>query len=364
VRERLEKIIQDGFNAGIFTEADLSFRFSAPHASHMSFSKGRIVEVYERRLFDIASVTKMIVTLLVYRLLTIGHNGEFTIDAPVNRFIDISGPHTDDLTIYDLMTFHAEFNKFITPAEMFRKIRRRKGLGNLKVFPEMLQQIKSVGLTGRPGVNCRYANVHTILLGLVLESAFGKGLGELIKEHLLAPLGLSDTTADPMGKLHRCVQSHHKVPLGRPSDSVAHFSLRAYSRLLGSAGLFSTTSDLLCILDMALLGDQHPTCYIRDAFAGNLHQPVTEAKNFGQGFGLWSEFLKNLESFHPDPPHDLVFRSGFSGVVCACSKSANTSFAIATNFNHKRRTRAKTKADRRALHKIYARIANCVFDGW
>lgn len=368
MKEKIEKILQEGLAKGIFTEVDLSVRSSSSEIFHTSFSRGNFMAEYGKRIFDTASVTKMILTLLVYRLLTVHEMGEFSIDAPVNRFIDISGPHTEELTVYDLVTFHAEFNRFTTQAEMMKKIIRVKNpkapfrpTEPLKVFPEMLREIKSVGLRGRPGTSFRYGNVHSILLGFVLESAFKKGLEDLIREYLLIPLGLADTSTDPTGKLNRCVKSHYKVQLGRPSDSVAHLSSRLFSRLLGSAGLFSSTSDLLLVLDMVLLGDQHPTCHIRDEFASKLHLPVTPGGKFGQGFGLWSEFIKNLEEFHPDPPADLVFRSGFSGMMCACSRREQKSFVLAANFTHKRRTPQKATDDRRSLHETYARIASCVF---
>lgn len=358
--KKIEVIIRNAYRMRIFTKADLSFSVPGRDPVHMSFSKGILHQVYGHRIFDIASGTKMILALLVYRLLTIGCKKDFTLDAPVNRFIDISGPHTDKLTIYHLLTFHAKFNKFITPAEMRKEINKTKRPD--QVFKLMLKQIESVGLESPPGLHFNYANIHSILLGRVLENVFEKSLEELMHLYLFAPIGLRNTTVNPAGKLNRFVHSKHDLPLGKISDPVASLSLDLFKRLLGSAGLVSTTRELLHILNVILLDERHPTCPIQSTFAQELHKPVTEKGDFGQGLGLWSEFLKNLEDFHPCPPHDMVFKSGFSGVVCACSKSTNISFAFATNFLYKRRSKKAMSLARRTLHEVYAGIASCICD--
>jgi CubicO group peptidase (beta-lactamase class C family) len=258
------------------------------------------------------------------------------------------------------LTFHATFNTFITPPEILEKLKNTEGLARLIVFPEMITQMKSVGLVGRPGLDFRYGNIHAILLGLVLEKVFGESLDKLMRKHLFAPLKFWNTTIDPSFQLKRCVKAQHDIPLGKVSDPIARLALHAYG-LIGSAGLFSSTKEFLDLWGLVLLGEQHPTCPIADTFAKGLHLPVTEKRDFAQGFGLWSKFLENLEEFHPYPPDDIIYRSGFSGVVGACSKSVDGAFTLATNFLHVHRGVDEMKVARRGLHETYARVAHCVF---
>jgi CubicO group peptidase (beta-lactamase class C family) len=240
---------------------------------------------------------------------------------------------------------------------------------------QMLYQIKKVGLEDKPGLKHNYANVHTILLGLVLESLFdkiekekpeeeckhGMKLDELIRAYITSPLGLVDTTTDPTSRLDRCVIAGHGLKLGQVSDPVARLALGQHRRLLGSAGLFSSSRDLVDILDLVILGENHPDCPISAEFIDLLHVPLLPTSDFGHGFGLWSMFRKNLEDLNPTLPPDGIFKSGYSGCIAMCSREFGVSFALTTNFLHKQRTVEEMRRDRVLLNRLYARIAECVF---
>ena len=359
MKNKLEEIIRRGVHQGLFTVADLSVTYQSLFKEHFNFGVNGLSSLYQPKVFDIASITKMIVTLLVYRLLTRSEHPEFSLDAPVKKFVpDLSGPFVDELTIRHLLTFHAKFNRFITPEEMMQE-----SIANphSRVIANFIQQIKSVGLEGKPGLKHNYANVHTILLGLVLEKIFNKSLQGLIKTYISQPLGLVDTTTDPISRVPRCVRSSHGLRLGEVSDPVARLTLSTYQCLLGSAGLFSSSKDLVHILDIVMLGEQHPSCPISAEFIELLHTPLLPTSNFGHGFGQWSVFRDNLEMINPTLPPDGIFKSGYSGCMCMCSREFGVAFALTTNFLHKQRTTEEMKHDRRLLNYLYAQIAECVF---
>ncbi len=353
-------LVQDGVNCGLFTEVDISIKPSGQTKQHFSFKSGVLQNTYNARLFDIASITKTFLTMLVYRLLPIGEEKFFSLDTPVHWHLNLDGPFVDELTFRHLLTFHATFNRFITPAEMLDEMTRRNSTAKLSVFYEMIQQMETVGLLDRPGVVHKYANIHSILLGRAIENAFGQNLEELLKTHLFKPLGLNDTLTNPISKADRCVIAGHGLNLGEVSDPVARLALRIYSRLLGSAGLFSTTSDMLKLLDVVLMGSQHPDCQIQDVYAESLHLPLVSGSNFGQGFGIWNEFRRNLEHRNPTSSLGGVFKSGWTGCMVMCSRESGVSFALATNFLHKDRSLEEMKHDRRLLNEFYAGIAECV----
>lgn len=363
MKKKLEEIIRCGVHQGLFTVADLSVTYQSTHQSsfkeHFNFGEDGLHSLYQPRVFDIASITKMIATLLVYRLSTLNSHPEFSLDAPVKKFMpDLSGPYVDELTIRHLLTFHAKFNRFITSEEMMQEsIANRRSL----VLVKMLDQIKTVGLEDKPGLKHNYANVHTILLGLVLENVFGKSIEELIKIHITGPLGLVDTMTDPISRAHRCVRSAHGLRLGQVSDPVARLALGQHKRLLGSAGLFSSSKDLGHILDIVMLGEQHPSCPISTEFIELLHTSLLPTSNFGHGFGQWSVFRENLEMINPTLPPDGIFKSGYSGCIAMCSREFGLAFALTTNFLHKQRTVEEMRHDRRFLNQLYALVAECVF---
>lgn len=363
MKEKLDEIIRCGVQQELFTDVDLSVMYQSTGTSsfkeHFNFSADGLHGLYQPRVFDIASITKMISTLLVYRLLTLNSHPEFSLDAPVKKFVsDLSGPFVDELTIRHLLTFHAKFNRFITPEGVTRISATHFGG---RVMNHMLNQIKRVGLEGKPGLKHNYANAHTILLGLVLEKVFGSSIEELIKIHITKPLGLVDTTTDPTGRAHRCIQAAYGLRLGQVSDPVARLALGLHKRLLGSAGLFSSSKDVLDILDIVMMGEQHPSCPISREFIELLHVPLLPTSNFGHGFGLWSVFRENLEFYNPTLPPDGIFKSGYSGCIAMCSREFGVAFALTTNFLHKQRTAEEMKRDRRLLNQLYAMIAECVF---
>lgn len=151
MKKKLEEIIRRGVHQGLFTEVDLSIAYQTVFKEHFNFGLNGVSDLYQPRVFDVASITKMIVTLLVYRLLTLNSRPEFTLDAPVKKFLpDMSGPFVDELTIRHLLTFHAKFNRFITPEDVTRISATHFGG---RVMRHMLRQIKKVGLEDKPGLN-------------------------------------------------------------------------------------------------------------------------------------------------------------------------------------------------------------------
>jgi CubicO group peptidase (beta-lactamase class C family) len=363
MKNKLEEIIRRGVHQGLFTVADLSVTYQSTAQSsfdeHFNFGVNGLSSSYQPRVYDIASITKMIVTLLVYRLLTLNEQSEFRLDAPVKKLMpDLSGPFVDELTIRHLLTFHAKFKRFVTPDEMMHECMINP---SSRVLPNMLNRIKKVGLEDKPGLKHNYANVHTILLGLILENVFGKSLEELIKMYITSPLGIVDTTTDPISRAHRCIRAAHGLRLGQVSDPVARLALGQHKRLLGSAGLSSTSKDLVHILGLVMLGEQHPSCPISAEFIELLYTPLLPTSNFGHGFGQWSVFRNNLEMINPTLPPDGIFKSGWSGCIAMCSRGFGVAFALTTNFLHKQRTTEEMTQDRRLLNHLYAYIAECVF---
>lgn len=362
MKETLERIIREGVRQGLFTNADVSVMHQRPLVQrHFNFSwdGNGFRDLYQPRLFDIASLSKMVLTLLVYRLLSKEHP-KFTLDAPVQRFIpSLRGQFVNELTIHHLLTFHARFNRFTKPEEVLASV---SCFGSVEqALEKLFHEIRNVGLESNPGLKHSYANVHSILLGHALENAYGVSLEELLKLYLLRPLGLTDTSTDPLSQAYRCVRSAHGLQLGEVSDPIARLALQSGKQLLGSAGLHSSAKDVLRMLEIIMLDEQHPSCPISKTFADQLHIPFVPGGNFGQGFGRWSEFRNNLESYNPTPPPDGIFKSGYSGCIAMCSREFGVAFVLLTNFLHKPRTESEMKADRSLLHQLYAMIAECVF---
>ncbi len=88
---------------------------------------------------------------------------------------------------------------------------------------ELLAQISSRPLLYEPGTNWNYAHTNYVLLGLALEKATGQDMATLLKQKVLAPLGLtatanSETPSIPDPALH-AFSAERRAFLKIPTDT-------------------------------------------------------------------------------------------------------------------------------------------------
>jgi CubicO group peptidase (beta-lactamase class C family) len=89
---------------------------------------------------------------------------------------------------------------------------------------QLLGEISARPLFYAPGTNWNYAHTNYVLLGLALEKATGRDMPTLLRDNVLGPLGLKDTsnsdTADiPQPALHAFTSERRaflKIPTGTP----------------------------------------------------------------------------------------------------------------------------------------------------
>jgi CubicO group peptidase (beta-lactamase class C family) len=376
MNKRIRRILQSGIDSGLYTTVSFgaSIDLKRSFEAVTKYPLGTTTSA-KQKVFDIASVTKLFLSILVYRLITIraqfllsesnrerAHRiAKFDLNTPIVELTDISGIHTEKLRLRHLLNFHAEFNTFSKPEEILVN-------GNIA---GMFKEIRSVGLVCPPGEKFAYKNAHSILLGVVLEEVFGSTLEDLMQTHVCKPLGLLHTTANPLGMLCHvvhsgfCPVSKNEVQLGQVSDLVARLSYQQ-GRLLGSSGLFSTTCDVLTLLELIINNGSfvhHERMdFIHPSLIEVLSQSETKDKHFGTGMGLWNNFRKNLEKFNPSPVEDGLFKSGYSGIMTCVSRKKRMAFVCQTNFLHKLRSSEELKADRKKLHEVYASLAQAVIE--
>ena len=161
-----------------------------------------------------------------------------------------------------------------------------------------------------PGTNWNYAHTNYLLLGLALEKATGKDMPTLLREEVLAPLGLNDTTNSftpeiPQPVLHAFSSERRQalgVPPGRsfyedstfwnPSWTITHgavqtttiHDLEATAAGLGSGRLLSRES-YQSMISPRLRGRTHaqpgcPTC-----------GPQTDFYTYGMGVVISGDWL-------------------------------------------------------------------------
>ena len=218
-------------------------------------------------IHPIASSTKLITTVAALRLF---EANKLPVMAPVARYLpelkdlkisverrDAAGTVTTELTaparqptVHDLMTHRAGFTYFFFPPNPLRKSYREIGIDRIDTLSrdEMLQKLATLPLAFSPGTSFEYS-IATDLLGHIIERITGKNLDVALKELVLDPLKMRDTTFHVQGAaLERFAR-----PLSNDPDMWVFDWLdvtKAPKRFSGGAGMASTATDYYRLLQM------------------------------------------------------------------------------------------------------------------
>jgi len=192
--------------------------------------------------FELASISKLFTGIAVIQLV---EKGKIGLDDPVQKHLP-DFPFGDKITILHLLT-HTSGLPDWTSHPRFRSIWTQvKTIDQMKslVFDQKLKHES-------PGEKFEYSSAGFILLGAILERIYGKSFAAVIKDTILDPLGMTETTiANPENVVENRATGYVKSSTGRFSTNV--YWLLPY---VASAGIQSTAGDMLK-LDQALYGDK------------------------------------------------------------------------------------------------------------
>lgn len=209
-------------------------------------------EVYagadSRALFDMASVTKILVTTPL--VLMAADEGKLALDDPVGRFFPVP-EHNRALTVRHLLT-------------------HTTGVGHRDLTaPGITQDTVAahiLALRGGPiGERVDYSCPAFILLGKLLESIYARPLDVLFAEKIAAPLGMANSRFCPEGA------------------AVDDYNCRHLGGVAGNAGLFSCVEDVAAFI-RCLLGGGAPL--IAPATLDEACRCQTAGKGEARGLGF------------------------------------------------------------------------------
>jgi CubicO group peptidase (beta-lactamase class C family) len=229
--------------------------------------KDKQVPMKRDSIHPIASSTKLITTVAALRLF---EQNKISVMAPIATYL----PELKDLkierrdaggnvelvaparqpTVHDLMTHRAGFTYHFFPPNPLRNKYRELGIDRIDVqsADEMLQKLATLPLAFSPGTQFEYSGA-TDLLGHIIERVTKKPLDVALKELVLDPLKMKDTTFVVQGAaLERFAR-----PFSNDPDMWVFKWLDVTNppkRFSGGAGMASTTSDYFRLLQMMVNG--------------------------------------------------------------------------------------------------------------
>jgi beta-N-acetylhexosaminidase len=200
--------------------------------------------VDERTIYDLASLTKVIVTTTMAMILV--DEGKLDLDKPVSAFIPaFKGGMKDKVTVRHLLTHSGGQAGGVT--YLYKDLKGKEAY---------VKYIAGLDLLYEPGTKTVYTDLGEILLGDVLERVAGQDLESFAKERIFAPLGMKDTTFRPRAELlPRIAPTENDPWRGRVVHGEVHDeNAFAMGGVAPHAGLFGTAGDLARFAQMLLNG--------------------------------------------------------------------------------------------------------------
>lgn len=136
----------------------------------------------------IGSVTKTWTGTVILQLV---QEGKLKLEDPVSKYrSDV--PNGDNITIEQLLTMRSGIYNYSESYELSK---------SLDTTPQRVwtpEELVAIALPlpvyFGPGEGFHYSNTNTVLLGLIAEKLDGKGFGQIVRDRILRPLGLNQTS--------------------------------------------------------------------------------------------------------------------------------------------------------------------------
>jgi beta-glucosidase-like glycosyl hydrolase/CubicO group peptidase (beta-lactamase class C family) len=209
----------------------------------LSFDEGAPA-VAETTIYDLASLTKVIVTTTMAMILV--DEGKLDIDKPVSAFIPaFKGGMKDEVTVRNLLTHSGGQAGGVT--YLYKDLKGKEAY---------VRFIAGLDLLYEPGTQTVYTDLGEILLGEVLERVAGQDIESFAKERIFQPLGMKDSGFNPPEALRPRIAPTENDPWrGRVLRGEVHDeNAFALGGVAAHAGLFGTAEDVARFAQMMLNG--------------------------------------------------------------------------------------------------------------
>jgi serine-type D-Ala-D-Ala carboxypeptidase len=283
-------------------------------------------------LFDLASLTKVIVTLPLVLLLH--QQGRWSIDDPVARWLP--GAPRSPVTISDCLLHTAG----LVPFRQYYRTCGDAGALKTAVIAEL------AGAVPRGVVS--YSDVSFMLLGWAVEQCAGEPLASLFAREVAGPLGMASTCYRPQADPARIAATEEdgdqRLVPGLIWGTVHDGNAFALAGVSGHAGLFGTAADLGRYAAAWLRPEHHPVLAARTIELMKARQAETgdQARMLG-----W----RTRPAEWGDWPAGTFWHTGFTGTSMLVAPALDAAVVLLTNAVHPVRRLTETAALRAGVHR-------------
>jgi CubicO group peptidase (beta-lactamase class C family) len=340
----MEDILEQHVNSAIAEHLFPGCQIGVLVNDHISvFCYGRYTYEMDARMvtqntqYDIASLTKTLPTA-VLALQLIDQN-KLSLNDAVQMYVpQFDGMYANKVVIKDLLTQTVSYS-FRLSSEIDKN-------------PTQLADfILHTDLPEIPGARFSYTNASSILLGWVVEAIHAKSLSEVASTQLFAPLGLSATTFSPQKQ--NCPPTENTKERGKVQGTVHDESAAILEELgsVGSAGLFSTATDLLSFLDCIMNMKKEKILSKKMITTMSENHVIALGSEHGLGWELHQPwFMGKLSSAQ------TIGKTGFTGCSMMYDRKRDRAVVILSNALYPKRPLNRDK-----LNTFRSTIADIVF---
>lgn len=212
------------------------------------------VELKVESKFRIASVSKMILSYMVYILVD---QGKLQFDDPATKHIPLLNNQFKNITVRNLLDHTSGLMRDI---DLFSQKSRRDYFSR----DEIVQLVNSSSLQSVPGHSFSYSNVGYSLIGLIIERVTGQTLNQSFQQLLAIPIKLTATGHEEGGNVIEELVAGYDLLF----DCVFNASFEDKSHVFGAGSFYSNAVDLTFfgqeIINGSLLSDSMHTLYLKE----------------------------------------------------------------------------------------------------
>jgi serine-type D-Ala-D-Ala carboxypeptidase len=265
-------------------------------------------------VFDLASLTKVVVTLPLVLLLH--QRGRWSIDDPVGRWLP--GAPRSPVTISQLLLHAAG----LVPHRPYYAMCADSAEIRRAVIAELADAV--------PGP-IDYSDLGFMLLGWAVEECAGEPLEVLAGREVLGPLGMTSSGYRPQAPLQRIAATEadgdQRSGSGVIWGSVHDGNAFALGGISGHAGLFGTVADLGRYASALLMPDRHPVLSAETIALMTARRAGTGTESRVLGWRLQPDAWG-------DWPEGTIWHTGFTGTSLLIAPGLDVAVVLLSNAVH------------------------------
>lgn len=264
--------------------------------------------LWQGALYDVASLTKVVGTTTV--MMQLVQDGKLPVDDEICRYLPTFGD--ERVTIRHLMTHTSGITGYIPNRNQLRPDQLTQALLGLHVGEDFNQRVK-------------YADIGFIYLGWIIEHFYHRPVQQVIQEAVLTPLGMDQSTFQPIAA--QCVPTEIQPQRGLIRGSTHDPKGYILGEHCGCAGLFSSLSDLTRF-GQAMVTDNLAGILTNETmdhlFVDQTPMPGYHGRSFG-----W-RVLPTCDN----QPHMVIYHTGYTGTWMILDRQTKQGFIMLSNRVH------------------------------